>query len=174
MNILAVDPGTEQGAYLTWDSEAERIVCMGLLPNQQLLQMLREDFTPSTCYVEMVQSYGMPVGKEVFETVLFIGRVVEIMESRQRLCHLVYRSDVKQHHCHSAKAKDSNIAQALRDKYGEKGTAKNPGKLYGVHDDIWSALAIATMIGEQMKFHEEPLTRQPQPQPQPQTQNCLD
>ncbi|WP_230687708.1 hypothetical protein, partial [Streptococcus pneumoniae] len=45
--------------------------------------------------------------------------------------------------CGTMRAKDANIAQALRDKHGEVGTKKNPGKLYGIKSHLWSALAIA-------------------------------
>ena len=72
-----------------------------------------------------------------------IGRIVEIAFARQRQCRLVYRSEVKMHLCHTAKAKDGNIRQALIDKYGEPGTKKKPGKLYGVASHIWPALAVA-------------------------------
>ena len=49
--------------------------------------------------------------------------------------------------CHSMKAKDGNIRQAILDLYGGKdvalGNKKRPGPLYGVSKDIWAALAVA-------------------------------
>jgi hypothetical protein len=40
------------------------------------------------------------------------------------------------------RAKDSNIRQALIDRFGEPGTKKVPGLLYGIKKDEWSALAL--------------------------------
>ena len=40
------------------------------------------------------------------------------------------------------KAKDSNIRQALIDRFGPVGTKKNPGWFYGVSKDVWAAIAV--------------------------------
>lgn len=66
----------------------------------------------------------MPVGETVFETCVWIGRFIEIM---QRINYTkIYRKDEKMNICHSMKAKDSNIRQALIDRFGEVGTKRNP------------------------------------------------
>jgi hypothetical protein len=101
--------------------------------------------------VEMVASYGMPVGKEVFETVLQIGRLQEFSENRDVTFRLIYRLQVKQHLCHDSRAKDSNIRQALLDRFGPPGTKKAPGVLYGIKSHLWSALAVAVYA------HDNPL-----------------
>jgi hypothetical protein len=145
--VLGIDPGTVQTAFALWNGQ--KVVECDIVPNQKMLEMLRgEHWAPIPIFVEMVASYGMPVGKEIFETVLWIGRFVETWDLRDRAWKLVYRQEVKLFHCHTSKAKDSNIAQALRDKYGEVGTKKTPGPLYGVKKDIWSALAIASFAHE--------------------------
>ena len=51
------------------------------------------------------------------------------------------------------KAKDSNIRQAIMDRYGSTreaaiGTKKNPQELYGVSKDIWAALGVAITASE--------------------------
>ena len=96
----------------------------------------------------MVASYGMPVGAEVFETVFWIGRFYERHENEGGRVARVFRKDVKMHLCGQTKAKDSNIRQALIDRYGpgkEKaiGLKKTPGPLYGIKGDEWQALALA-------------------------------
>ena len=45
--------------------------------------------------------------------------------------------------CLNPRAKDSNIRQAMINKYGSPGTKKAPGVLYGVKRDMWQALGLA-------------------------------
>lgn len=145
--ILAIDPGTEKSAFVFWDGE--KIDSSGILPNEEICCELLEIWSEHDLFIEMVASYGMPVGREVFETVLWIGRFDEAraVNTGER-SKLVYRREVKMHHCGSMKAKDSNIRQALIDKYGAPGTKKNPGLTYGLSKDLWSAFAIATYVTE--------------------------
>lgn len=153
--ILAIDPGTEKSALVVWDGSQviQKAILLnahmaGLIVNPPMLGIECADWPKASLCVEMVASYGMPVGKEVFETVLWIGRFVERWEGMRKKSRLVYRRDVKLHHCGSARAKDSNIRQALIDKYGAPGTKKNPGLTYGLSKDLWSAFAIATYATE--------------------------
>jgi hypothetical protein len=93
----------------------------------------------------MIASYGMAVGKEVFETCVWIGRFVEVARVEPRL---VYRRDAKLHLCHSPRAKDANVRQALIDRLGPQGTKKNPGPTYGMRSHLWAALAVAVYAGD--------------------------
>lgn len=74
----------------------------------------------------MIASYGMAVGREVFETCVWTGRFIEIARLRKIEVEYIYRKDEKMNLCQSMKAKDSNIRQALIDRFGEVGTKKNP------------------------------------------------
>ncbi len=158
--ILAIDPGSAQSAYVIY--AGSKIVLKGLEPNENLIDHVYywaacrdgkidlPSVSPSHLAIEMVASYGLPVGREVFETCVWIGRLVEAWRGP---CRFVYRKEVKMHLCGSMKAKDGNIRQALIDKFGpgrEKavGKAKSPGPLYGVSNDIWSALAVAVTATE--------------------------
>jgi hypothetical protein len=136
--ILAIDPGTVRSAYVFWDSKTETIEDKGRVPNEQMLEIIknRQDVH---VVVEMVSSYGMPVGREIFETVLWVGRFVQVASGFSK----VYRKDIKMYLCKTARAKDSHIRRALIARFGEVGTKKKPGRLYGVSNDIWSALAVA-------------------------------
>jgi len=68
----------------------------------------------------MIASYGMPVGREVFETCLWIGRFIECWCGPYTL---VYRREVKSFLCADSRAKDSNVRQAVIDRYGGKEAA---------------------------------------------------
>jgi hypothetical protein len=104
-------------------------------------------FASSTEYnlaIERVASYGMAVGKEVFETCEWVGRFDEAWHATSgRNASLIYRRDVKLHLCQSARAKDANIRQALIDRFGAPGTKKAPGVTYGIKSHLWAAFALA-------------------------------
>ena len=143
MKILAIDPGNEKSAFVLWDGY--KILKKGIWDNYDLLYDLNKG---DLLAIEMVASYGMPVGKTVFETCVWIGRFMERYYSqwtnpKKDSVRWVYRKDVKMHLCQTMRAKDSNIRQALIDRFGAPGTKKSQGLLYGVSKDIWAALAVA-------------------------------
>lgn len=137
--ILAIDPGTTESAFLVWEGG---LLEGGMLPNPELRYRLLENaFGGATlCAIEMVESFGMAVGKETFETVYWIGRFTEC--ARMPVVR-VYRKQVKIHLCGTVKAKDANIRQALIDMHGAPGTKKRPGGTFGVSGHLWAALAVA-------------------------------
>ncbi len=152
MNLLAIDPGNEKSAYVLLDARGLP-VDKGILPNAELLEFFSEA-QATQCAVEMIASYGMAVGKTVFETVRWIGRFEQRWNDTHSVsAELVYRKECKMHLCNAMKAKDSNIRQALIDKFGpDKATAiglkKTPGPLYGFKKDEWAALAVAVTYAE--------------------------
>lgn len=139
MNVVAIDPGPKDSAIIFWDGE--HICNTDILENELMLKEVQYPWKDCHLAIEMVQSFGMAVGEEVFQTVLWTGRFVQAWEPRP--WSLVYRKDVKMHLCQSMRAKDANIRQALVDRFGAVGTKKKPGALYGVKSHLWSALAVA-------------------------------
>lgn len=160
MPILAIDPGTTRSAYVVFDDGL--ILDHGILPNGEMLDRIHEwsepvdhhtvaytascpSLLPEVLAIEMIASYGMAVGKEVFETCVWIGRFIEAFQGDYAM---VYRKDIKLFLCGTTKAKDPNIRQALIDRYGGSkeaavGTKHFPGPLYGIKADEWAALAVA-------------------------------
>jgi hypothetical protein len=152
MRLLAIDPGNTESAYVVIEQTDRRPVDFGKLPNDELLALLINGFAHPVraSVIEMVASYGMAVGAEVFETCVWIGRFLEaIRRCNGRAPVLVKRLAVKTHHCHSAKANDSNVIQALVDRFAPgqknrgKGTKKAPGWFHGFSADVWQAYALA-------------------------------
>lgn len=138
--ILAIDPGTTQSAFVVLN-ETSKVESCGTWANEELLEAIKKgEICADRCAIEMVACYGMPVGKEVFETCVWIGRFAERTTLPPRF---IYRKDIKIHLCGSMKAKDGNIRQALIDKYGPPGTKKAPGATYGISGHLWSALSVA-------------------------------
>lgn len=144
--ILAIDPGNEQSGWVLF---ANGKVCdSGVGPNEPLLQWIKEWPTDADeLAIEMIASYGMPVGREVFETCVWIGRFQQAWTGKKPV-RLIYRQAVKLHLCGSPRAKDANIRQALLDKLGPQGTKKQPGPLYGVKTHAWAALGVAVTAME--------------------------
>lgn len=140
--IFAIDPGPEQSGWVLWNHEQGVVLESGVSPNTWIVNHLYERNYRVAC--EMIASYGMPVGAEVFETCVWIGRFWHVSNSFQR----IFRRDVKLHLCHSAKAKDGNVWQAIVDRYGNPGTKKKPGVLYGVRSHARAALAVAITYGD--------------------------
>lgn len=148
MNLLAIDPGNTHSAYVVYDGA--KPIQFGKVDNEWLLDRMRtKHFDASHMAVEMIASYGMSVGREVFETCVVIG---QLLEAWSRPHTLVFRREVKLHLCGSPRAKDSNIRTALIDRYGGKekaiGRKATPGVLFGISADCWSALAIAVTFSE--------------------------
>lgn len=144
MNILAIDPGTNESAMVI--IRDGKISDYSIQPNSDMLKSIRAyGYTSTDCAIEMIASYGMPVGKETFETCLWIGRFIGAWEGiHGKEPALLYRKDIKMHLCGTMKAKDGNIRQALLDKWGPQGTKKSPGPTYGISSHVWAALAVAT------------------------------
>ena len=148
--LLGIDPGNEQSAWALID-DRHKPLDYGKAPNGHVLDMLACLNSDHVVAIEMVASYGMPVGREVFETCVWVGRFWEALNRRHELTPtLVYRRDVKLALCGSARAKDANVRQALVDRFAPgaanhgKGTRAAPGWFYGFHSDIWQAYAVAT------------------------------
>lgn len=169
-NVLAIDPGDVQSGFALIDAATCKPIEVGKVPNDVLLDSLLEwcigpiedlDATPVIGHlaIEMVSSYGMPVGREVFETCVWVGRYQQLADIYASTvpCDLVVRRDVKLHHCGSTKAKDANIAQALVDRFAPgqsnrgKGTKATPGWFHGFAADIWQAYALAVLVADRLE-----------------------
>lgn len=153
MKVFAIDPGNIESAYVIWDGK--KIYEFDKIPNEKLEEKINSILYTDEEYpmaIEMVASYGMPVGATVFDTCVWIGMFIqEYKKSVGTDWKQVYRKDIKMHICQSNRAKDSNVIQALVDRFGNthehgkygKGTKKNPGFFYGFSKDVWQAFAVA-------------------------------
>lgn len=129
-----------------WDG---RLLAKEIQNNSDMLLTAKEWCGPPwpTMVIEQMACYGMAVGKEVFDTVFWSGRFAQAYGG----CHLLKpRGEVKMHLCHSMRAKDANIRQALIDRFGPVGTKNNPGVLYGIKSHLWSALALAVTVHDRL------------------------
>lgn len=163
--LVAIDPGPVFSAILY--VEKGDVVRASISTNETIRRELRELSVGAKWFraplaIEWFSSFGMAVGKSVFETCREVGRFQEAWRSGDDV-RLVRRMDVKLHLCRSARAKDSNVRQALLDLFPETGggatpqvgTKGDPGPLRFMRDapvcdvknadrkHLWSALAVA-------------------------------
>lgn len=157
MRILAIDPGNKESGYAVIEMPNFELVEFGKVENDKLLRTINLlPYKIDDVAIEMVASYGMAVGKDVFETCVWIGRFAQRIHDSGYYCvpAYVYRKDEKMTLCGSMKAKDSNIRQALIDRYAKhdfkngKGTKANPDTFYGVAKDVWQAIAVGVTYWE--------------------------
>lgn len=146
MIVFAIDPGTTQSGWALL--EGAKVIDSGVSDNHDVLRWVRAGQDADVLALEMVASYGMAVGREVFDTVRWIGRFQQAWHDPEAV-RLVFRKDVKLHLCGNLRAKDANIRQALLDQLGPAGTKKAPGNTYGVKSHAWSALAVAVTASAQ-------------------------
>ena len=150
MKVLAIDPGNRQSAWCMIDGETLKPLSFGKEENQVVLDAVQH-LSYDSIVIERVASYGMAVGRDVFETCEWVGRFTQAARVPPAY---VYRREEKLHLCGDSRAKDTNIRRALIDRFAQhdlkngKGTKKNPDWFYGFSADVWQAYAVAVTYVE--------------------------
>lgn len=156
--ILAIDPGNTESGWCLIDADCQPVE-FAKTSNDEVLDLLRRGDVvagdPPRVVIEMVASYGMAVGADVFETCVWIGRFYQhALTGLGELHDLIKRQSVKTHHCHSVKANDATVRQALVDRFAPgqpnhgKGTKAAPGWFHGFRADVWQAYALAVYVAD--------------------------
>lgn len=152
--LLAIDPGDEYSAFVFMDMDTYEPLYFAKEKNKDALAHMIEYCLSNknavkVCAIEMLQSYGMSVGKTVLFTATWVGRFHERLSDYIEKIDYIYRKDEKLCICGQMRAKDSNIRQALIDRFAKfdfkngRGTKNNPDWFYGFKADIWQSYAIA-------------------------------
>jgi len=155
--IMAVDPGTVKSAYVLYASNSFTIVDKGYLDNKEMLSVFEfSGDTASFMVLETVKSFGNMGGDSLYTTCIWIGRFISawLRAHSPDSYTLAARKAVVTHLCGVSKAGDTQIRQVLIDYFSDNGVVgggkipiigikKNPGTLYGITGDIWSALSLA-------------------------------
>lgn len=168
MRILGIDPSNDKASYVLWDTNrgiqqyahnedkdkfkhrhciSDEDMCLTI----ETLMMLR---AVDLIAIETIESRGMLIGKTTLDTMFNVGRFFQVIEDVNKHSFtdhglktvpsmLIQRREEKLLLCGSMKAKDSNIAQYLKDTYGQPGTKKDPGYTYGIAADNWQAFGVA-------------------------------
>ena len=148
MKIFAIDPGNEYSAYCIMDDQYN-LYGFDKKENKTVMNKLLDILNEvEAVVIERIASYGMPVGRDVFETCEWIGRFAQEAEKKVSVDY-IYRKEEKLYICGSPQAKDPNIRAGLIERFAKhdlkagKGTKKNPDVFYGVSADMWAAIAVA-------------------------------
>lgn len=153
MRVLAIDPGNRESAWCIIDGETMKPLSFGKEENQVVLDDVQH-LSYDRIVIERVASYGMAVGRDVFETCEWVGRFTQAARVPP---DYVYRKEEKLHLCGDSRAKDTNIRRALIDRFAQhdmkngKGTKKNPDWFYGFSADVWAAYAVGITYIETSK-----------------------
>jgi len=151
MKVIAIDPGSTRSAMVIMDGETLRPLYTHLMENEELQAYIKclhfEEQDRGA--IEMLQSYGNLIGKDVLDTAVWIGRFYETL--RRKLFYppeYIFRMEEKMHICRSSKAGDAEIRRALIDRFCThdfrtgRGTKANPDFFAGVKADLWAAYAV--------------------------------
>lgn len=155
MKILAIDPANKESAFVLM--EDYQPLEFDKRDNEDVLGVVKAVLSVHPdCHVaiEMVASYGLPVGKDVFDTCVYIGRIIENCNRWS----FVYRKDVKMNLCQTLKGvNDTVVRHALIDRFAKndfrsgKGTKKNKDFFYGFSADVWQAYAVGVTYLDNLK-----------------------
>ena len=165
MRLLAIDPGSDESAWVLYDTHKKEIIEKRKSRNEELREQLAAKVNQPMSHIAI--EFPVPRGEKMYtqllDTVFWTGRFIEAWgQSWDR----VNRQALKLHLCGKNNAKDSNIRAALINRYSrhenlgggttpEIGTKKKPGPLYGFSRDTWAALAIALYWAEAVNKSED-------------------
>jgi hypothetical protein len=156
--IIGIDPGNVESAFCLINARTMQPVYFNKEKNADMWRdvfMAAEKIGWNVDFaVEMIASYGMPVGRGVFDTCVWIGQMKDRIEGAGMECNFVYRKEEKRVLCNNLTASDSSIRHALIDRFAPgvknlgKGNKAKPGWFYGFRADIWQAYAVAVTYAD--------------------------
>lgn len=174
---LCIDPGCNESGWLIYQpGRTPMINGFGKEPNEAVLQRVKEMMPDyDILLVEELsgfiytppgrQFHQTTIGKEILKTAVWSGRFIQIAEDFGPKEHvLMLRRTVSANLCKGIQnPKDKDVRAALIARFGEKGTMKNPGPLYGISADVWSALALGVSFADKNVIQDTSVTKNFQP-----------
>lgn len=149
MMLIAIDPGNVESAFVRIDDQYKLYEHEKIRNEELVNRIYGYSRICDQVVIERIASYGMAVGRSVFETCEWIGRFTQMAIEYTLPVDYVFRMEEKMALCRDARAGDANIRRALIDRFARhdlrtgKGTKKNPDYFYGFAKDEWAAMAVA-------------------------------
>ncbi len=151
MIILGIDPGEKKSGVVFWDTKNQNVIRAEHADNEDVLRYISEGSFDRVA-IEQIRSYRLIAGNDTIDTVWWSGRFYEAARKHVWADPFMIPRRTKEgivHHlCGIDSAGDKGVRQALVDRYGEPGTKKNQGKLYGIAGHLWAALAVCIVASE--------------------------
>ena len=148
MIVFGIDPGPRASGWALWNGVG--VLDSGHSENEVIIGTLYDpdkynpEFSYDVLAIERVSCYMKTVGAPIFETCEWVGR----FDAKSRAI-LITRREVRVALCDTARCGDAQVARAIRDRFGEKGTKKSPGPFFGVSGHAWNAVAVAVVAFDQ-------------------------
>jgi len=154
VTIVAIDPGPQESAWVQYDIRGgipSRE--FGKQPNAEVRELVRSLDNTHRLVVEMVAYYGTgrAVGRTVFDTCVWIGRFLEAWDSTHGTPGAtMLRKTVVTHACGTPAVGDSNVRQAMIDRWEPdlEPRCRPKGVLKDMKADMFQALALAAAYAE--------------------------
>ena len=149
--ILGVDPGTTESGYalIGADWRDAGPTQAGVIDNRQMLKHITRYHLEhgASVAIEMVSSYGARVGQTTFDTVVWIGRMVQLCESHGIRYRLIKRHEVKKQIAPGQKSNDAVIRRKMIEAmaWSDEETRANAKRLC-LKSHAWQALAVAASL----------------------------
>ena len=143
MNVLGIDPGPYDSAYVIWDGE--RVSERKYLTNAVLLQRLSGNGYDQIA-IERVRGYARQAGNDLTETSEWVGRFDGEFKAR-----LIPNALVRGHHCGTAAATCAAVKNALKDRFPGLADKTKANPMRGANEHEWDALAVAVTAHDQIE-----------------------
>jgi hypothetical protein len=148
--IIGIDPGSTETAYCRIDNQYH-ILEAQKFPNEEVAKMLKRCTSNHHVAIESIQSYGMPVGREIFETCFWIGEYVRICKDMCLEYLLIPRPEYTRRICGVGKINDTVLRQALLLRFGGDKKEEPLNSLKGSTDKR-SAFAVAVYLLDTLRW----------------------
>lgn len=148
--ILALDPGNEQTGWAFWNVDDQQVTSSGVDKNADVSKIVSTAYY-DVCVIERPEIIGQSnIQAEVLDTALWAGRFYELANAGNAGSHIGARAhfltrrlvkSIITGYANTPNA-DVEIKKHLTERFGGKGTKKEPGKLFGIRSHAWQALAV--------------------------------
>jgi len=154
--FVAIDLGPAQSALALWCLTHDHLKYHEYSDNDDIgaaisLAPFRPDGRPRIIVIEDFVAQGQPFSKIVRDSCVWLGRFMQLGFDMGLPVELASYATISKHLTGNPHSKDAQLRAVLNDRYGGKGTKKQPGGLYGVKDHLWNAVAVAAWYVDRQK-----------------------
>ena len=161
--VLGIDPGSSKSGWALWEPgrkvHASAKDDGGAMYNDRLLHACRT--SAGLANIDLVVIERMVIYQRsmdtIHDTIVYYGRLIEVLNQRGAEFVLVKRSEVCSHLSIATGkgSRDSKVIETVKHIVGSPGTKSAPGPTYGVTGHSWQALGAAIAGYDKWKFEQQ-------------------